>query len=203
MKIGWIANAHPDAPIYTLHLTTTHPLTPTLSETRVFTASDVVYNSVEIVRIDNVLPGQLYTFRIGAHHRQDGRVVWSRTFGFTTPQPDFIILEPNTPIVAPAGQTAAAVLTLYIADDLPFPVALAPGYIAAPDGFTLSFTPEVMTTTGVVTATVQIEAVSGMYTGTYAVPVIAQSGALVRGVVLEVTVVEALIYPVYLPLVLR
>jgi hypothetical protein len=203
MQIGWIANAHPDAPIYTLHLTTTHPLTPTLSETRVFTTSDVVYNSVEIVRIDNVLPGQLYTFRIGAHHRQDGRVVWSRTFGFTTPQPEFILAAPTTPITAPAGQTAAAVLTLYIADDLPFPVALAPGYIAAPDGFTLSFTPEVMTTTGMVTATVQIEAVSRMYTGTYAVPVIAQSGALVRGAVVAVTVVEAQSIRFTLPLVLR
>lgn len=201
MHVSWRADAHPDALTYILHVATPGTLTPTLQTTRVFTVSDAVYGSVESVRVDNILPGQPYTLTLAAHNQQDGRVAWSQPVTFLTPQPDFIIM-PTAAITVAAGHTTALALTLLIPDDLPFPLTLAPGYIAAPDGFTLDFTPGLITTTGAVTASVQIAAVPGMYTGTYAMPIIAQSGALVRGMVLEVTVVEAH-YPIYLPLVMR
>ncbi len=201
LRVAWTAAAHPDALTYTLHVATPGTLTPTLQTTQVFTVSDAIYGGVETVRVDNILPGQPYTFTLAAHNQQDGRVAWSQPVTLLTPQPDFIIM-PTTPITVAAGHTTALTLTLLIPDDLPFPLTLAPGYIAAPDGFTLDFTPDIITETGTVEAIVKLTAVPKMYTGTYAMPVIAQSGALVRGVVLDVTVVAA-VYPVYLPLVMR
>ncbi|MBN2005830.1 MAG: hypothetical protein JXA21_20905 [Anaerolineae bacterium] len=201
MRVSWRAGAHPDALTYTLHVATPGALTPTLLTTRRFTVSDAIYGSVEAVRVDNVLPGQPYTFTLAAHNQQDGRVAWSQAVTLLTPQPDFIII-PTTPITVASGHTTPLTLTLLIPDDLPFPLTLAPGYSAAPDGFTLDFTPSIITTTGTVEAVVHLSAVPQMVTGTYAMPVIAQSGALVRGAVLDVTVVEAH-YPVYLPLVMR
>jgi hypothetical protein len=156
---------------------------------------------VETTTVDNILPGQPYTLTLAAHNQKDGRVAWSQSVTLVTPQPDFIIV-PSAPITVPSGSAVNAALTLLIPADLPFPVVLSPGYIAAPEGFTLNFSPRVITQSGTVTATLQVVSVRGMYTGTYAVPVIGQSHALVRGVVLEVNVTEPK-YELYLPSVRR
>jgi hypothetical protein len=194
----WTPMPHPDVQTYTLALQGPSPLTPTLAVTREATLA-AGRTLTPSAMLDNLEPGTRYTLTIAADAGL-GLLAWSQPYTFTTEQPDFII-STTLAITVAAGSRAVLPLHLIIAEDLPYDLAFDVD-AAMPDGFDLAFAPDVVTARGETTAYATLSPLAEMYTGTYAVPIVAYSGALKREVVLTVTVTP--FRPtIYLPLVLR
>ncbi|MBN2003681.1 MAG: fibronectin type III domain-containing protein, partial [Anaerolineae bacterium] len=194
----WTPMPHPDVQTYTLALQSASPLTPTLAVTREATVA-AGRTLTPSALLDNLEPGAFYTLTIAADAGL-GLLAWSQPYTFTTEQPNFII-SATLDITVAAGSRVVLPLHLIIAEDLPYDLAFDVD-AATPDGFALVFAPDVVTARGETAAAVTIRPLAGVYTGTYAVPIVAYSGALKREVVLNVTVTP--FNPtVYLPLVMR
>ncbi|MBN1486472.1 MAG: hypothetical protein JW981_02445, partial [Anaerolineae bacterium] len=197
--LTWSPAPHPDVETYTLALESTSPLTTSLAITREteFIAS---YGTTPTALLDNLDPGTLYTLTIAADAGL-GTLSWTPPYTFVMPQPDFIISTTQKVTVA-AGNQVIVPLELIIAEDLPYSIAFDIDAAATPDGFDITISPEQVTTPGETTAYAKLSPLPTMYTGDYAVPIVARSGNLKREVWLHV-VVTPFEANTYLPVVMR
>ena len=163
--------------------------------------------------VNNLAPGQQYTFMVGAHNRQTGYQIWSAEQSFTTPQPDFILApQVNGVSVASvegltvaAGGTALEVpLGLDLSSNLPYPVELYVDFPRLVDGIYVEFdTVAVAASVTESRVLARITATDSTSPGYYAVPIIARSGELTRELSLSIEVLSSSPDQIYMPIVIR
>ena len=212
LQLTWSEIAHPDIDAYRVRIWHGHPLTLTTVISEEINVAPTGAGVVSAM-VNNLAPGQQYTFMVGAHNRQTGYQIWSAEQSFTTPQPDFILApQVNGVSVASvegltvaAGGTALEVpLGLDLSSNLPYPVELYVDFPRLVDGIYVEFdTVAVAASVTESRVLARITATDSTSPGYYAVPIIARSGELTRELSLSIEVLSSSPDQIYMPIVIR
>ena len=186
MLVEWDLNPHPDVGTYQVNLRWLDPVSPTNELTRTITVGGNVIEPRGSALVDGIEPGHTYHISICAEDIDANQVVCSPEIAHITPQPNFIVGAASDSFTVAAGETVAVSVQVQMEEALPYPVQLQANYALLPDGLTVLFDRDVVTSTAEMVT--YISADEAMLTGHYAVPLVASSGMLERELVITVEV---------------
>jgi hypothetical protein len=215
ITLGWTPLSHQDVDEYLVQVRTTDPLSPTVEIVREFSVGTSVNNGLVSTILSNIEPGQRYTLSVQAKDVEGGHAVWSEQQTIHTPQPDFVVTGPITPLQIGVGNPPQSVaLTVSLSSELPYPVALEIDHERLADGLYVDITTPLVSTvsTSAVGATdavdtsvvLLISTSSTFDPGSYVLPINATSGLLRHQINLQVDVQEGIAgsgFSTHLPLI--